>query len=313
MWKIIVLLFSFIISTSTFAMDKKPNLDNPNITQVSKNIFSLIGDMDVPNEGNDGFICNSTFVITHDGVVVIDSGGSVQIGRMIINEIKKRTNKPITHVFNTHHHADHWMGNQAFEELNPKPIIMGHPVMKETAFEIGDRWVKIIADLTKGKNKGTKVVLPNKSLRGDEVLELGGITFSLYHPRHAHTKGDIAIYLPKEKVLLAGDILFYLRTPGFQDASPLGNQKALLELEKLDIDKVIPGHGPVTDKKGLRYMLDYIHLLHQQVKHYIDKGLEDYEMKNKIDVKSYKNMSGFKERFGINVNRMYLEIEENSF
>jgi len=314
--KIFILLTFFsslhIYPATSNALDKKPSLTNPNITQLSPHVFALVGDMDVPNEENDGFICNSAFVITSNGVVVIDPGGSVQIGRMIIKEIRKRTNKPITHVFNTHHHADHWMGNLAFAELNSKPVIMGHATMKDKAFEIGERWVKIISDMTKGKNKGTKVVLPNKLLEGNENLKIGGTTFSLYHPEHAHTKGDIAIYLPEEKTLIAGDILFYLRTPGFQDASPLGNEKALQNLAKLNIQKVIPGHGPVTTIEGIKYMLNYINLLHEQVKYYFEKGLEDYEMKNKINVKSYTGMSGFKERFGINVNRMYLEVEQNN-
>lgn len=308
----IFILLALCISTITNAVEQIPSLSNPNITQVSPHVFALVGDMDVPNENNDGFICNSTFVITNEGVVVIDPGGSVQIGRMIINEIRKRTTKPITHVFNTHHHADHWMGNQAFTELDSKPIIMGHAIMKNKAFDIGEQWVKIISDMTKGKNNGTKAVLPNKLLQGNEVLNIGGISFSLYHPKHAHTKGDIAIYMAEEKTLIAGDVLFYMRTPGFQDASPLGNQSALQDLEKLDINKVIPGHGPVTDKEGIRYMLKYINILHAQVKYYFEKGLEDYEMKNKIDVKEYKTMSGFKERFGINVNRMYLEVEQNN-
>lgn len=301
-----------IFPATSYALDKKPSLTNPNITQVSPHVFALVGDMDVPNEENNGFICNSAFVITSNGVVVVDPGGSVQIGRMIIKEIRKRTNKPITHVFNTHHHADHWMGNLAFAELDSKPVIMGHSIMKDKAFEIGERWIKIISDMTKNKNKGTKVVLPNKLVKGNENLNIGGLTFSLYHPTHAHTKGDIAIYIPEEKTLIAGDILFYKRTPGFQDASPLGNEKALQYMENLDVKTVIPGHGPVTSKDGIRYMLKYINLLHSQVKHYFEKGLEDYEMKNKINVKDYKNMSGFKERFGINVNRMYLEVEQNN-
>lgn len=308
----IFILLALCTSTATVAANQKPCLSNPSIEQVSPRVFALVGDMDVPNEVNDGFISNSAFVITNNGVVVIDPGGSVQIGRMIINEIRKRTNKPITHVFNTHHHADHWMGNQAFAELDSKPIIMGHPVMKDSAFEIGEQWIKIISNLTKGKNIGTKVALPTTLLQGDEVLEIGGVTFSLHHPKHAHTKGDIAIYLPDEKTLIAGDVLFYLRTPGFQDASPLGNAKALQFLQTLDFKKVIPGHGPVTDKSGIKYMLNYINLLHNQVKHHFEKGLEDYEMKSKIDVKDYKTMSGFKERFGINVNRMYLEVEQNN-
>lgn len=271
--KNIIIAIAVIVSYPIVAVEGTPSLTNPNIHQVSKNVFALIGDMDVPNEKNDGFICNSVFIITNNGVVVVDPGGSVQIGKMIIKEIRKRTHKPITHVFNTHHHADHWMGNHAFAELKSKPVIMGHSIMKDKAFEIGDNWLTIISNMTKGKNTGTKVILPNKLLKGDETLKIGGMKFSLYHPEHAHTKGDIAIYLPEERVLITGDILFYLRTPGFQDASPLGNQKALHNLKKLAINKIIPGHGPITDKSGLSYMSNYIDILHHQVKHYLKKGL----------------------------------------
>ncbi len=290
-----------------------PSLANPNLTKVTDRVYALIGEMAIPNEKNDGFICNSVFVITNEGVVVIDPGGTLQIGRMVIDEIRKITKKPITHVINTHHHADHWMGNHAFDDLNPKPEILGHLVMKETAEEIGERWLEIISNLTKGKNKGTKIILPTRTVEGNETLKIGGLTFQLFHPEHAHTKGDIAIYIPEEKVLLPGDIFFYIRTPGFQDASPLGNAEALEALKKLDFDKVVPGHGPVTDKSGIDYMLNFIHLVHREVKKYLDQGLADFEMKEKINVGKYKNMSGFKDRFGIIINRMYLEIEEREF
>lgn len=290
-----------------------PSLTNPNLTKVNERVYALVGDMDVPNEHNHGYICNSTFVITDEGVVVVDPGGSVQVGRMIIAEIRKLTNKPITHVFNTHHHADHWMGNHAFEELKPRPVILAHALMRETAGEIGERWLGIISDMTKGANKGTRVVLPHKIVKGDEALKIGGLTFTLYHPEHAHTKGDIAIFIPEERVLIAGDILFYLRTPGFQDASPRGNAQALKYLLSLDAKQVIPGHGPVTDKSGIRYMLDYIALLQREVKKHYDQGLTDYDMKDRLEVGKYRNMSGFKDRFGVNVNRMYLEIEASSF
>lgn len=290
-----------------------PSLANPNVTKVSDRVYALIGDMDVPNEHNQGFICNSSFVITNSGVVVIDPGGSLQVGQMIIKEIRKRTSLPITHVLNSHHHADHWMGNHAFAGLTPKPLIMGHEFMVTTAADIGERWLQIIAEMTGGQNKGTQAVVPEKILRGDETLEIGGLQFVLFHPKHAHTRGDIAVLIPQEKVLIAGDILFYLRTPGFQDASPLGNAQALRELKKLDFDKVVPGHGPVTDKSGVDYMLSFINTLEQGVTQYLNEGLQDFEMKDKLDMGHFHNMSGFKERFGVTVNRMYLEVEAREF
>lgn len=290
-----------------------PSLQNANVTQVSERVYVLVGDMDVPNEKNGGFICNSVFIITDTGVVVVDPGGSLQIGRLIISEIKKRTSKPVTHVFNTHHHADHWMGNHAFAELPEKPQILGHDVMRQTASEIGERWLEIIGQLTNNANQGTKVVLPETLLSGDETLSIGGLSFVLSHPAYAHTQGDIVLYVPEERLLLTGDVLFYQRTPGFQDASPLGNLRALESLQRFDAAAVVPGHGPVTDASGIVWMIDYIKLLQSQVQQYFAAGLQDYEMKDKIDVGHYRHMSGFAERFGINVNRMYLEVESLAF
>lgn len=290
-----------------------PNLTNPNLHKVSSKVYALIGEMAVPNEQNDGFIANSAFIITDKSVIVIDPGGSVQIGKMVIEQIRSITPNPITHVINTHHHADHWMGNHAFVALNPKPQIIGHPYMRDTAKEIGERWLKILSDLTKGKTDGTKLFFPDTVLNGDETLVIDGLTLQFIHPAHAHTKGDLVIYLPEEKILLPGDVLFHLRTPGFQDASPLGNLATLQQLIKLDFNKVVPGHGPVTDKTGVLNMIEYVSLLHNEVKKYYDLGLSDFEMKDRIDVKQFASMSGFNERFGINVNRMYLEVEAASF
>lgn len=290
-----------------------PSLENPNTVRVTPELYALIGAMDVPNARNGGFICNSAFVITSDGVVVIDPGGSRQVGEMLIREIRKVTDKPVTHVFNTHHHADHWMGNHAFAELKPRPQIIGHEVMINTAAEIGERWLGIIRDMTEGANQGTQVVLPEQSVKGDTVMNIGGTRFELIHPPHAHTKGDIAIYLPAQRSLIAGDILFHQRTPGFQDASPLGNAKALQGMLQYDLAHVIPGHGPLTDKQGIQHMLDFINLLHAEVKKYFAQGMEDFEMKDKLEMGGFRELSGFDGRFGVTVNRMYMEVEAEAF
>jgi len=310
---LLTVIYMIVAGVAFAAQNQTPGLHNPNVNQVSPRVFALVGDMDVPNETNTGFICNSVFIVTDTSVVVVDPGGSLQVGRMILEQIRKVSDKPVSHVFNTHHHADHWMGNHAFAELSPPPKLLGHAYMLDTAAEIGERWLKIIADMTKGGNKGTKVVLPTTALQGGETFTVGGVEIKVLHPPHAHTQGDLILHLPQEKILIAGDVLFYLRTPGFQDASPLGNARALDELINLDVMHVIPGHGPVTDKQGIQYMRNYLTLLQQQVEKFFEQGLADYEMKDKIDVGQYRSMSGFKERFGINVNRMFLEVEKQEF
>jgi len=92
-------------------------------------------------------------------------------------------------------------------------------------------------------------------------------------------------------------VLFHLRTHGFQDASPLGNLVALRSIKKLDFNRVIPGHGPVTDKSSIDRMIEDDYLLYDEVKKQHNNGLSDFEMKDKVDVKLFVSMSGFVERF----------------
>lgn len=290
-----------------------PHPGRPQIVLLGGGAYAFMGDMDVPNRRNEGLICNSAFIVTGAGVVVVDPGGSRQIGESLLREIRRRTQQPIRYVVNTHHHADHWMGNDAFARLKPRPVIIGHASMRATAQAIGPEWLGIIARLTGGANRGTRVVLPDRTVGGDEVLTLGGTELRLMAFDHAHTPGDLALFWPAQRLLIAGDVLFYQRTPGWQDADPHGNAVALEAMLKLAPERVLPGHGPVTDASGIRWMLDYIALLKREVQRHMDAGLTDYEMKDKIDVGPYRAMSGFEQRFGMNVNKMYLQLESQGF
>jgi len=305
-----LLSFIFFLCTQSIyaASHTPPSLTNSNIKKLSEHVYVMQGEVNDQTPQNQGFNSNTTFVITQDSVVVMDPGGSYRIGKMAIEQIRKLTDKPISHVFNSHHHPDHWLGNHAFSELKPKPIIIGHPYMIKRAGEIAQRALKRLNKMTQGAHSDTKIVLPDTTASGMERFRIGGKTFVLIHPTHAHTKGDLIVYVPEEKLVVTGDVFFHLRTPGFQDASPLGNETALHYLSILDINKVVPGHGPVTDRAGLQYMINYISLLHNQVEEYYQKGFTDLEMMGKINVGKYHNMSGFKNRFPVNVNSMYLEV-----
>lgn len=290
-----------------------PGPAEPRLHKLSGRIYTLVGQMDVPSAANKGYMCNATFVITDSGVVVIDTGGSLQTGRMLLSHIRKVTDKPVTHIINTHAHADHWFGNHAFSLLKPRPVIIGHEKMKSHARSIGPRWLKIMARMTKGASKGTKLVLPDKTIKGSTSLTIGGVVFKLLYQGYAHTHGDLVVWLPQQKVLVTGDILFYKRTPGLRDASPLGNIRALEALLKLPAKYVVPGHGAVSDKRAIRYMLGYLKLLKREVSRYQQQGLQSYEMRSRINVGKYIEMAMFSTQFSNNVFRMYQDVERASF
>jgi len=285
-----------------------PNLSNPNLHKINQQVYVLIGDLDQQTPENQGFNSNIIFFITSSSVVVVDPGSSVRIGRMAINEIKKITNKPVTYVINSHFHPDHWLGNQAFSELTPQPKIIAHHNMKVMANKTSSRAIKRLNVMTQGAHADTKAVLPSTLVNGGEIFNIGGLTLKLIHPQHAHTNGDLMVYVPELKTIATGDVFFNKRTPGLQHANTKGNAQTLNMLVQLDIMHVIPGHGPITNKRGLDYMRNYLAILYKEVKKYYVQGLTDREMMDKIDVGKYREMSGFKNRFPVNVNAMYQQV-----
>ncbi len=290
-----------------------PGPAKPFLHKVTDGVYTVIGQMDAPNAANRGYMCNVTFIITGKGVVVVDSGGSLENGRMLIRHIRRITDKPVTHVINTHAHADHWFGNHAFSQLTPKPVIIGHANMKKRAREIAPRWLRFMERSTKGASRGTRPVLPDRTVTGNTVLKTGGVEIRLIHTGFSHTRGDLVVWLPQKRVLITGDVLTYKRIPGMRDASPLGNIRALEMLLQLPARHVVPGHGPVSDRRAIRYMLGYLRLLRREVARYQDQGLQPYEMLTRINVGKYVEMAMFSHQFRNNVFRMYHDIEQAQF
>lgn len=303
----------FISGASVVQSAELASLLASHYQKVSDQVHAFVGELDDPNQTNQGFISNSTIVVTDTSVVVVDPGSSLAVGQALIKEIRKITDKPVSHVINTHHHADHWLGNHAFSLLNPKPSIIGHKNMAQAARDIAEQRIEFFGKLTQGANKGTQVVLPEQWIETDTTLTVGKTRIQLLHPAHAHTLGDLAVYLPDAQILITGDILFQGRTPGFQDASPAGNLATLKAFKQLAIKKIVPGHGPVSDTAALDDMIVYIETLQQQVQHFTEQGLEHYEMLDKIDMGKFKSMSGFDTRFSGNVRKVYMELEASSF
>ncbi len=284
--------------------------------KVAEHTYVIHGPLETPNANNKGFMNNPAFVVSDAGVAVIDPGSSVQIGRGVLVHIKKVTDNPVTMVFNSHVHGDHWLGNQAFLEANPDVKIYAHPKMIEAA-KAGDAesWIKNLSKLTKGAIDGTEAVIPTEILKDGQVVKLGKLSIKVHLNEHAHTKTDAMIEVVEDKVLFTGDNVTAKRIPRMDDGSFRGSIAVIEKALQSEVEHVVPGHGQTGSKTVLSDYKTYLSTIYETVKVLSEEGLEAFEMKEKIAEKlvDYKDWNGFEEELGKHISLAVLEAEQEDF
>jgi glyoxylase-like metal-dependent hydrolase (beta-lactamase superfamily II) len=101
-------------------------IEDMSLKKVTDDVYVVYGIRAMPDQENKGFISNSGIVVSDEGVVIIDTGGSQQIGEMLLNKTREVTDKPVIAAFNTHLHGDHWLGNAVIRKACPEARI---PIM----------------------------------------------------------------------------------------------------------------------------------------------------------------------------------------
>lgn len=280
--------------------------------QVAPDTWVITGPLGEPSVKNQGFINNPGWVIAGDQVVVIDPGSSVQAGRMVVKAIRKTTALPVTAVYNTHVHGDHWLGNQAILEAWPKAILIGHPDMiaKARAGE-ADTWVKLMSNLTRGYTEGTRAEIPTVEGIDGMASKIGNRWFKIHAANDAHSKTDIMIEVDNG-VLFTGDNVLNQRVARMDDGTFTGNIKAIDRALAMPLRVVVPGHGKVGGKAILQAQRDYFQALFDAVKIEYDAGKSDFEMKPAIIKKlaAFKKWHGFDSAIGKHISLAILEIEQ---
>lgn len=211
---------------------------------VAPDVYVFVGkteDFDTVNGGN---IVNTGFIVGPEGVVVIDTGPSRRYGQQMREAIRKVTDKPVALVINTHHHPDHFLGNQAFAD---GPIAALADVQKGIASD-GNAFAENLFRMSGDWMKGTEVVAPTRILQAGpltvagrplRLLALGG-----------HTAADLAVLDETSHVLFTGDLVFNDRAPTTPHAQIPRWLAALDNLEgvmaEAGVKVLVPGHGAVT-------------------------------------------------------------------
>ena len=313
LWAFLALSF---FSHSLMAEKAPPLKAQYKARQVADGVYVIHGPKGVPSPQNQGFMNNPAFMLTDEGVVVVDPGSSVQVGEMVLAQIRKITDKPVVAVFDTHVHGDHWLGNQAIFEAFPKVKIYAHPKMMERVEQgAGAQWLEVMMDMTKGATDGTRVVSANSPVDEGSVISIGGLDIHVLHDGKSHTDTDIMLHLPARGVIFLGDNAGYGRMLRLNDGSFTGNIRNLNRALATGAKVFVPGHGPTAGPEAATEYRDYLQAVYDGVKGYFEDDLSDFEIKPKLLPKlaRWKDWTDFDSLVGSHISLAYLEVEAAEF
>lgn len=282
--------------------------------QVSPSAWYVQGLSELGSPANQNFISNAGFVVTPKGVVMIDALGSPALAERLVAEIKKVTPLPITHVLVTHYHADHIYGLQVFKALGAKIVAHRAALIYLNSDTARLRMEASRAQLFPWIDDKTYLVEPDTWLDGDQDLLLGGMLFQARIVGPAHTPEDMAFYLPSEKVLFAGDLVFRSRIPFVGQADSRHWITALDQLLTFDTQVIVPGHGPLSgdarhDMQQTREYLVYLRTAMQRAAEAMEPFDEAYK---NTDWSRFENLPLFKVANRMNAYNTYLLLEQEA-
>jgi glyoxylase-like metal-dependent hydrolase (beta-lactamase superfamily II) len=315
MMRLSVSVFAFLFASISAVWAGQEIPDYP-VQQVSEHVYVIHGPREIPNPENRGFMNNPAFVITDQSVVVVDPGSSVYIGEMVLRQIRKITDRPVSHVFISHIHGDHWLGSQAIKQAYPQVKIYAHPEMIAEAKGGGAQvWLDFLSRLTEGATDGTQAEIPTEALQDGREIAVGGLTFRVYLAEHAHTKTDAMIEVVEDSLMFLGDIGVYQRMGRMDDGSFRGNIAALDRALALGVKHYVPGHGPSGGPEAGDAFRQYLKIVYDAAAKYSEEGLAPYEIKAKLMplVGKYREWPLFEEDFGKQVSLAVLEAEQAAF
>jgi glyoxylase-like metal-dependent hydrolase (beta-lactamase superfamily II) len=282
--------------------------------QVSASTWYVEGLSALGTPANQNFISNAAFVITPAGVVVIDALGSPALAVRLLAEIKKVTPIPVTHVLVTHYHADHIYGLQTMKAAGAK--ILAHEAARVYLNSDTAR-LRLEAsrqELAPWVNEETVLVAADEWISNDRSITIGGVTFEIKRVGPSHTPEDIAIYLPTEKVLFAGDLVFRSRIPYVGQADSRHWILALDQLLAFDTQVIVPGHGAISrqarnDMQLTRNYLEYLRSKMAQAA----RNMEPFEDAYKAtDWSQFEHLPLFRIANRMNAYNTYLLLEHEA-
>lgn len=312
--KLVAAMACLVVPTSLFASediaDQYPNsMLYAKPVEFIPGVFSATGATAPPTYDNAGHNNNLSFIITGEGVVVVNGGGSYLLAKALHDEIKALTDQDVVLVVDENGQGHAMLGNSYWVEQDVK--IIAHVDAAAEFAERGFRSLASMQSLNKERGDGTFVQGPTETFSDNYSLELGDFQIEVRYLGPSHSAGDVVVWLPKQSLVIAGDMAFHERMlPIFEDTYTLDWLETWDNgFEALKATYVIPGHGHPTNMDQVRrYTKGYLEYLRGQIGTLIEDGggLADAYY---VDQSPYANLDTFEELATKNAGRVYEQME----
>ncbi len=275
--------------------------------EVIPNVWSSIGATAPPTYENSGHNNNYSFMITGDGVVVVNSG-SYLLAEALHREIEEITDQPVRLVINENEQGHAMLGNGYWRDLGIP--VLAHLDAKDTFKQTGHGSLAQLKRIVREKADKSHVVLPSETFTHKRVLEFGTMHIEVLWLGHSHASGDTVVWLPNERLVIAGDMAFHKRLLPLGEYSNTANWLESWErFEALKALYVIPGHGHPTNMDQVRrYTKDYLLFIRAEVTNLLDAG-EDLQAAYEIDQSRFSHLDTFKELASRNAGYVFGQME----
>jgi cyclase len=283
-------------------------------------------------------VANAGFLILDQFVLVFDTHFTPEAGAALSSAIRSVTSKPVRFVVNSHSHADHTHGNQAFPDAQligsanarREVLQIDLPSLNRTLSVTQAQLHKLRQELAKPGNASQsgplreqikvredylqtisklRILAPTVILDDSLTIQDGKQEARILYLGVGHTDGDVVLFLPAQRIAFVGDLLFNKAIPNVQDANILEWMKTLAEVLKLDAGKFVPGHGPIAGKKDVEDFLHYFEELKMMVQASVDRGDSLEQAMKEIQAPAKYASYRFQNFFPSNIQKMFAELK----
>lgn len=301
-WLVLVLLAGPVPAQDAGALRPEP---------VAPGVWFVQGASALGSPANRNFISNAAFIVTPQGVVVIDALGSPVLARELMDAIARVTPQRVTHVIVTHYHADHIYGLQAFKAAGAQ-VVAHRAALEYLNSDTAALRLKASRDeLAPWVDDDTRLVPADQWIDGPRTLTVGGVTLELRPLGPAHTPEDLAVWMPSQRVLFAGDLVFRGRIPFVGQANTRQWITSLDALLGFDARLIVPGHGPVSAsaRQDMQLTRDYLRHLRETMGR-AARNMEPFgEAYAAADWSAFEHLPLFRVANRMNAYNTYLQME----